>query len=122
MSRSTVKDAPAKIYVTDYTTRTDLKPPISADLREKYKDAVLMVELEAHQAERANELSVGDIIRIKGLLAKLGLDGKLSAKSGGGDNRIRKLDPTSDDPHVVELLKYVSLSERETHFPNGVQA
>ncbi|KZV73378.1 hypothetical protein PENSPDRAFT_648917 [Peniophora sp. CONT] len=107
VSKSTAKDAPAKMYVTDFAARADLKPPLSlsAGLREMYKDAVLMVEMENQQAARAEDLHKGDIIRIQNLRMKAGPEGKVSARVGGGDNLIRKLDADSDDTHVVELLR-----------------
>ncbi|VDC06675.1 unnamed protein product [Peniophora sp. CBMAI 1063] len=110
VSKSTIEGAPAKIYVTDYTSRADLKAPLSPELREKHKDAVLMVQLDEGQAERADKLSPGNIIRIQNLRAKIGLDGKVSARIGGGDNLIRKLDASSDDLHVIALLERKALS------------
>lgn len=68
-----------------------------------------MVELDGQQAKHADQLAQGDIIRIQNLRAKVGLDGKFSAKIGGGDNLIRKLDAEADDSHVIELLKYAVL-------------
>lgn len=121
MSKTTVEGMPTKMYLTDFTTRANLRSPLglSVGLREKYKNAVLMVELEGQQADRAAEFSQGDLVRIQNLRAKVGPDGTISAKVGGGDNLIRKLEATSDDPHVVELMQCVD-SRRHLANTDGV--
>ncbi|KAL1944803.1 hypothetical protein VTO73DRAFT_3233 [Trametes versicolor] len=90
------KDDFTYLYVTDYTSRTDLVPVSASIAPETLADRVVRVELRDAQVDIAKSLEAGDFVAIRNLRLRPSGGGTLLAGRLGGDQRlITKLNPKS---------------------------
>ncbi|KAH9945797.1 uncharacterized protein BXZ73DRAFT_37305 [Epithele typhae] len=92
------------IYVTDYTSRSDLVPIAAHIASESLAGRVVRINLFDAQAEVAQGLAAGDFISIRNLRLKTTGSPFLSGKLGGPQRLIRKLNPKAKGNAELQAL------------------
>ncbi|CDO73630.1 hypothetical protein BN946_scf185014.g100 [Trametes cinnabarina] len=82
------KDDYTYLYVTDYTSRSDLVPVAASIAPPALADRVVRVELRDTQVDTAKNLEAGDYIAIRNLRLRPSNGGALLAGRLGGDQRL----------------------------------
>lgn len=98
----------ALMYVTDYTSRSDLGPkPATADWTRRIDhDRILKVALFNAQVKVAQGLHEGDVIAIRNMRLKGVHGGAIAGRIGGEERLIFKLNPqNSGNEHCIALLR-----------------
>ncbi|KAI0683714.1 hypothetical protein BC835DRAFT_1423045 [Cytidiella melzeri] len=106
--RISPKGDKALLYVTDYTSRSDLSfiPETAEWTRNIDHNAIVKVAVYNAQAKAAEGLTGGDIIAIRKMRLKSTANGALSGILGGDERLIYKLDPkTTGNEHCIELVR-----------------
>ena len=110
------------LWVTDYTSRTDLAP-VSATAewkRDISDDCILKIALKDEQVKVADDLQQGDVIAVRNLRLKALSSDRQSVTGllGGFERLIYKLNPqTTGDEGCLALLGYVLIFDT---FPYSV--
>lgn len=102
------KDERTYLYVTDYTSRTDLAVvDMSAPIFQGLQDRVVKIALFNGQATTGNNLAPGDLVLIRNLrLKSFGGTKKLSGRLGGDARLINKLQAkTANNLELTALLR-----------------
>lgn len=103
------KDTYTYLYVTDYTSRSDLSP-VAATTPEfrGLEDRVLKVAVFDAQIETAKNLELGDFILIRNLRLKpSGTSRRLVGRLAGNQRYITKLQPDARNEELKDLLRWV---------------
>ena len=101
--------AKALLFVTDYTSRTDLAP-VAATAEWTHginADRILKIALSDEQAKAAEDLHPGDVIAVRNLRLKALAGGRdVAGVLGGHDRLIFKLQPqNSGNENCLALMK-----------------